>query len=156
MPKLTHQAFFMPTLAKNRLSGYTIPEQSQKTPHASDFTGTSTMPAKALMLTLTLCVCFSVSEAQARPELTAEQLAKARQTAAQMKPPVDFDVLLEEADRLGVQCEGDLTRKGKIRVCMNYVEIAQSKERQAKIEERLKKKIDDLADKADKKLKQAK
>jgi hypothetical protein len=136
------------------------------------------MNTKALVASLFLVPSlFVASEALAKPDLTPEQLAKAKETASKLNPPVDFDVLMNEADRLGVECTGDLTRKIKIEGCRLKVDTAQSEERQAKldkeieaskerqnkldeehkvIEDRLKKKVNDLADKADKKLQQTK
>ncbi|MDL2268608.1 hypothetical protein LJC41_01330 [Desulfosarcina sp. OttesenSCG-928-G17] len=91
---------------------------------------------KHKVLATLLILCFGlISTAHARPDMTPEQIAKARETALQMKPPVDFDFMLDEADRLGVECTGDLTRRSKIWNCSNLVEIAQSKERQAKLDE---------------------
>jgi hypothetical protein len=52
-----------------------------------------------------------------RLNLTPEQLAKARESASQLNPPVDFDAMLDEVDRLGVECTGDLTRKARIIIC---------------------------------------
>jgi hypothetical protein len=59
-----------------------------------------------------------------RPNLTPEQLAKARESASQLNPPVDFDAMLDEVDRLGVECTGDLTRKARIIICGQDIEIA--------------------------------
>jgi hypothetical protein len=50
-----------------------------------------------------------------------------------MKPPVDFDAMLDEAGRLGVVCEGDLTRRAILKMCKLDVETAQSRERQARL-----------------------
>jgi hypothetical protein len=126
------------------------------------------MNCKALLASIVLASSlFVTSEALAKPDLTPEQLAKARETAQQMKPPVDFDALLQEADRLGVECQGNFALRPIMNTCKNNVEIAQSKERQAQskerqakldeeykvTEERLKRKVSDLADQADKKLK---
>lgn len=119
----------------------------------------------ALILSLSI---FAAGDALARPELTDEQLAKARGVAQAMNPPVDFDVMLDEADRLGVECTGDFARKVRIEICSDKVEIAQSKERQAKLREenarldaeseRLDEEairmINELSDKAEQKLKQ--
>lgn len=59
-----------------------------------------------------------------------------------MKPPVDFDALLDEADRLGVACTGNFTLRPIIKTCSNKVETAQmeediqaSKKRQVKLDE---------------------
>jgi hypothetical protein len=132
-------------IAKNNLSRYSAVQHSPQAPepHLPQSVREALMNCKALVASIVLASSlFATSEALAKPELTPEQLAKAKETAQQMKPPVDFDALLQEAERLGVECEGDLTRKGKIRVCANYVEIAQSderikasKERQAKLDE---------------------
>ncbi|MDR1987630.1 MAG: hypothetical protein LBQ24_02460 [Candidatus Peribacteria bacterium] len=108
-----------------------------------------------------------------RPNLTPEQLAKAREVASKINPPIDFDALLDEADRLGVVCEGKLTIKGNIKTCKYSVETAQSeeriqasKERQAKLreenarldeqiqtrKERIIKKVNELSDEAERRL----
>jgi hypothetical protein len=68
-------------------------------------------------------------QAQAEHKLTPEQLIKARQSASQLNPPVDFDALIKEADRLGVECTGDLTRKARGIICGQKVENAQIQER---------------------------
>jgi hypothetical protein len=104
-------------------------------PHASTLAGANQMSSKALIPALVLSVCLSTSYAIAKPDMTPEQLTKAREIAVQLKPTVDFDALLDEADRLGVVCEGDLTRRAIIKMCKMDVEIAQSKERQAKLDE---------------------
>ena len=78
---------------------------------------------------------FTTAEVQARQDLTSEQLTQAKELASTMKPPVNFEVMLQEADRLGVECNGDLTAKRGLRSCMNRVEIAQSEEKQAKLDE---------------------
>ncbi|MDR2788818.1 MAG: hypothetical protein LBD06_10790 [Candidatus Accumulibacter sp.] len=62
-----------------------------------------------------------------RPNLTPEQLAKARQSASQLNPPVDFDAMLDEVDKLGVECTGDLTRKARIIICGQRIENAKLK-----------------------------
>ena len=95
------------------------------------------MTYKTLIATILIASSLAVAgEVQAKPDMTAEQLAKARETAQQMKPPVDLDALFTEADRLGVKCEGDLTTRIVIKTCKGNVEIAQSKERQAQSKER--------------------
>jgi hypothetical protein len=92
------------------------------------------MTFKTLITTLLLSsTLFIASEALAKPDMTPEQLAKAKETARQMKPTVDLDVLFTEADRLKVECEGDLTTRIVIKTCKLSVETAQSEERQAKI-----------------------
>jgi hypothetical protein len=67
---------------------------------------------------------LATNQALARPDLTAEQLTKAQEAAAQLNPPVDFDALMDEADKLGVECTGDLTRKARIIICGQDVENA--------------------------------
>jgi hypothetical protein len=128
-------------------------------PHAPKLPGASLMTPKALISVLVLTISLSISQALARPNLTPEQLAKARETASQIKPPVDFDALLKEADRLGVKCEGDLTRRIVIKTCKGNVKIAQNKEEIKALDEeneRLKadtrRKINALVEIADKKL----
>ena len=139
-------------------------------------TGENQMSVKPVITALIMsATLFTASFALAGPDLTPEQLAKARETAQKMKPPVDFDALLVEADRLNIKCEGDLTRRAIIKMCKFDVEIAQSKERQAKLdeeieaskerqarldeeyketEERLKRKVNELSDQAEQQLKQ--
>jgi len=56
--------------------------------------------------------------------LTPEQMAKGRETAATMNPPVDFDAMIKEADSLNVECTGDLTRKARIIICGQKIENA--------------------------------
>jgi hypothetical protein len=115
------------------------------------------MNAKTLLTATLLASSFLVtSQALAEPNLSPEQLAKARETASQMKPPVDFDAMLKEADRLGVKCEGDLTRKIKITTCKSKVNSAKLDEENKKLEDEIKQKVNDLADKAAEKLEQAK
>jgi hypothetical protein len=71
---------------------------------------------------------FASSQAlAAKPELTPEQLTKARESASQLNPPVDFDTLMKEANSLGVECTGDLTRKARISICVDDVKIAKTK-----------------------------
>lgn len=64
-------------------------------------------------------------EAYARPNMTDEELAKAKETAGQLKPPLDLDALFDEADRLGVICEGDLSDRVILKTCKLKVERAQ-------------------------------
>lgn len=120
----------------------------------------------ALLLSSTI---FASSYALAESDLTPEQLTKARETAARMKPPVNLDELLLEADRLSADCTGDLSRKVIMKICVGNVEIAQSKERQAildeentrldtenaRLDEEAIKMINELSDKAEQKLKQS-
>jgi hypothetical protein len=101
------------------------------------------MSSKALIPALVLSVCLS-THAIAKLDMTPEQLTKAREIATQLKPPVDFDALLDEADRLGVVCEGNLTIRANIRTCINGVKIGQSKERQAASKERQAKLDEDI------------
>jgi hypothetical protein len=89
----------------------------------------------ALVAAALLLSTLSASPALAKPEMSAEQLAKAREIAAKMNPPVDFDTMLAEADRLGVECQGNLTIRANIKTCLNNIEIAQSKERVTKLDE---------------------
>jgi hypothetical protein len=86
------------------------------------------MTTKPLITALALAISLYASQALARPDLTPEQLAKAKETASQMNPPIDVDEMLKEADRLGVECEGDLTLRYKIKMCYLRVDTAQSKE----------------------------
>ncbi|MDR1988245.1 MAG: hypothetical protein LBQ24_05990 [Candidatus Peribacteria bacterium] len=62
-----------------------------------------------------------------RPNLTPEQLAKARESARQLNPPVDFDAMLEEVDRLGVECTGDLIKRIEIHLCRQKISNAKIK-----------------------------
>lgn len=82
---------------------------------------------------------------------------------------------MSEAERLEVDCEGDLTRRAIIKMCKMDVEAAQSRERQAelrednarldadidrlrednaRLDEELRKKVEALANMAEKKLNQ--
>lgn len=106
------------------------------------------------------------TDVQAKPDMTEEQLEKARKTALSLKPPVDFDELMSEAERLGVDCKGELSHRVVLKTCKLNVESAQSRERQAKLDRdieglrkenamldaELKKRVDELANMADKKL----
>jgi hypothetical protein len=83
------------------------------------------MTAKVLLSALVLSASLSVTgEVLARHELSPEQWARAREAARQLKPPVDFDALMKEVDRFGVECTGDLTRKARISICTDKVENA--------------------------------
>ena len=93
--------------------------------------------------------------------MTEEQLAKARKAAAEAKRPIDFDALMDEADRLGVECEGDLTTWTWQLICSVEVEGAQareeteaSKKRQKEIRRETVRLINEAADIAEKKLQQ--
>jgi hypothetical protein len=128
------------------------PKTAIEQPHNLNRSGATPMTPKALISAIVLTISLSISQALAKPNMSPEQLAKARETASQMKPPVNFDALLDEADRLGVNCEGDLTRKGIIRACENKIKISQSderirasKERQAKLDEEYRAKRKELA-----------
>lgn len=86
--------------------------------------------APRTLLTATLIVSSFLVSSQAfagRPNLTPEQLTKARESASQLNPPVDFDAMLDEGDRLDVECTGDLTRKARIIICGQKIENAQIK-----------------------------
>lgn len=69
------------------------------------------------------------SQAYSRPAFTQEELTKARKAASTAKHPIDFDKLMDEADRLGIECEGDLTKWVWINICNIQVDTAQSEER---------------------------
>jgi hypothetical protein len=87
------------------------------------------MNTKALVASLFLVSSLlATGEALAKHELTPEQLVKARETASKLNPPVDFDVLMNEADRLGVECTGDLTRGARIVICGQKVDNAKLNE----------------------------
>jgi hypothetical protein len=111
---------------------------------------------------------FAANQALAdKPKLTPEEFAKAEQLASQIKPPIDLKALLDEADRLGVKCE-KFNLKAYIKTCSSKVEIAQADEEIKAADERIKKldeenarlkadtrnKINDIVEKADKKLKE--
>jgi hypothetical protein len=85
------------------------------------------MRTKTLIVFTILASSLFAAQVQARPDLTPEQLAKARETASQMKPLVDFDAMLDEIDRLNVECTGDLTRKARIIICGQKIENAKLK-----------------------------
>ena len=91
-----------------------------------------------LMTSVLLSGILVAGEVQARPNMTEEQLAKAREVALQLKPPVDFDAMLIEAEGLGVEC-GDinLTLRPNVRTCINRIKIEQSKRRQAVLDEEI-------------------
>ena len=83
---------------------------------------------KGVALTVLLGVSAITSNAEAKVNMTEAELAKAREVALKIKPPVDFDLMLEEADRYGIECTGDLTRRIIISTCNNKVRSAQHKE----------------------------
>lgn len=112
---------------------------------------------------IVLSLLSFTSYSLARPNLTEEELAQARKAGAEAKYPINFDALMDEADRLGVECEGDLTTWVKQRICSIRVESAQfresteaSKKRQAEIQKETARLIHEAADKAERKLKQMK
>ena len=114
---------------------------------------------KILLSVLTLSISISASDALAKPNMTDEQLAKAREVASKLNPPIDFDAMIIEADRLGVECEGDLTRRAVIKMCKMDVdtalldeETARLREENTEIEARLRAKINALSDSAEQKL----
>ena len=128
------------------------------------------MELKKLVATVVLSSTLALAPtAEAKPNMTEEQLAKAREVASKLNPPVNFDEMLIEADRLGVEC-GDinLTLRGNVRTCVNRIKIAQGKEeiakldeeilasqaRQAESENRLRQNIAELANEAEQKLNQ--
>ncbi|GHU32857.1 hypothetical protein FACS189497_14580 [Betaproteobacteria bacterium] len=93
------------------------------------------MNTKALAASLFLVSSLlATGEALAKHDLTPEQLAKARETASKLNPPVDFDVLMNEADRLGVECTGDLTRGVRIAICEKKINNAKKQENIDKLE----------------------
>ncbi len=93
------------------------------------------MNLQNIIKTALFCLLVSTStEAMARPDLTPEELAKAQEIASQMNPPVDINTLLDEAERLGVECD-NISRKIKLKSCILKVDTEQSKERQAKLDE---------------------
>ena len=125
---------------------------------------------KVLLSALILSVSMSASDALAKTNLSEEQLAKAREVASQMKPPVDFDQMILEAEKLGIECgDKDLTKRPFIRSCMNRIETAKldeeitaSKERQAKLDEEIatietemKQQLSEIASQAEQKLNQS-
>jgi len=77
---------------------------------------------------LVLGILFA-TPGHARPDFTEEELAKARKAASETKYPIDFDTLMDEMDRLGVECEGDLTNWAWIRICSLKIEAAQHDEK---------------------------
>ncbi|MDR2788559.1 MAG: hypothetical protein LBD06_09445 [Candidatus Accumulibacter sp.] len=88
------------------------------------------MNVKALVAVVLLSASSLLITRQAladRPNLSPEQLAKARESASQLNPPVDFDAMLDEVDKLGVECTGDLTRKARIIICGQRIENAKLK-----------------------------
>jgi septal ring factor EnvC (AmiA/AmiB activator) len=85
------------------------------------------MTAQALLSALVLSAGLSVTgEVLAGNELSPEQLAKAREAARQLTPPVDFDALMKKVDQFGVECTGDLTRKVRIDICTDKVKNAKT------------------------------
>ena len=84
-----------------------------------------------------ICLLFYGSPAGSRPSFTEAELTKARNAASTAKYPIDFDKLMDEADRLGVECEGDLTDYIWIRMCSIDVDSAQVRERTAASKRRI-------------------
>ena len=124
---------------------------------------------KILLSALMLSISMGASDALAKPNMTDEQLAKAREVASKLNPPIDFDAMILEAEKLGIDCsDKDLTKRPFIRACMNRIESAKldeeikaSQARQAILdeniratEERLREKVNALADSAEHKLNQ--
>lgn len=115
---------------------------------------------------LTACLLALAPQAHSRPAFTKEELAKARKAASEAKHPIDFDAVMDEADRLGIECEGDLTTWGWIEICRTKVSAAQARERTAASKKRVVESrkrqeamrnetirlINEAADKAEKKL----
>jgi len=96
------------------------------------------MELKKLVATVVLSSTLALAPtAEAKPNMTEEQLAKAREVASKLNPPVNFDEMLIEADRLGVECNGNLTIRANIRACLNGIKIEQSKEEIAKLDEEI-------------------
>jgi len=103
-------------------------------PYGNPVDPTSEATKMNLKALAALALFLASSQALAeKPNLTPEQLAKAREAAAQLNPPVDFDKMLDEVDRLGVECTGDLTRKARIHICGQKIENAQLKEENARL-----------------------
>lgn len=107
-----------------------------------------------------LCFTLFATPSYSRPNFTAEQLAKARKAASEAKDPIDFDALMDEADRLGVECEGDLTKYSWIKICKINVKGAQARERTEASKKRQKatreetiRILNEAADEAERKLK---
>jgi hypothetical protein len=85
------------------------------------------MTPKALISAFVLTISLSANQTlAAKPDLTPEQLTKARASASQLNPPVNFDELMKEADKLDVECTGDLTRKARISICTDKVKNAKT------------------------------
>ena len=104
---------------------YNTPTDSGNTPKNIG----AIMNLQNIVRTVLFSLLVSVStEAMARPDLTPEELAKAQEIASQMNPPVDINTLLDEAERLGVECKGNLTLRPMIKACSNKVETAQMDE----------------------------
>jgi len=121
---------------KERISTAKVEQNKlQELNNQEDITSTNTSVSeklKALMSAVMISSSvFVASNAIAKTNMTEEQVAQARATASQMKIPIDFDAMIAEASRLGVECDGDLTRKVKIATCDTKVKRAQSQERQA-------------------------
>jgi hypothetical protein len=85
------------------------------------------MNVKVLLSVLVFFAGVSVAgEVLARNELSPEQWARAREAARQLTLSVDFDALMKEVDRFGVECTGDLTRKVRIDICTDKVKNAKT------------------------------
>ncbi|MDR2786802.1 MAG: hypothetical protein LBD06_00300 [Candidatus Accumulibacter sp.] len=156
----------MSPIAKTSLSGHFASVEQNALPTIAD---EARMNIKAFAASVLLASnLFATSEVSARPDLTPEALAKARELAAQIKPPFDLDALLKEADGLSVECE-EFDLKADIKTCSNDVKISQSKERQAiidkeiqagrerqtKFDEEARRMLKELADEAEKRLNQS-
>ena len=151
------------TRTEDALDGSKNAQRAISTPNMPKAVRNAQMTYQTLITSILLSSSlFLPNQALARPDMTPEQLAKARELATQIKPPVDFDALLDEADRLGVDCSKlNLTIRANIKTCRDAVEIAQmdeeikaSKEREAQLREETIQIINDLADKAEQKLQQ--
>ena len=102
------------------------------------------MKLKALVIpALFASGLLASNQALARSDMTPEQLAKARTSASQLNPPVDFDALMDEADKLGVKCEGDLTLRYKIKMCSLKVDNAKLDEEYKAMGKEIKRTLDE-------------
>lgn len=121
----------------------------------------STSILASAIIPIALSFVFITTSSYSRPNFTEEQLTKARKAASEAKYPVDFDALMDEADRLDLECEGDLTDWFWIKMCKLDVEGAQarewiekSKKRQEATRKETIRLINEAADIAEKKLQQ--
>jgi len=125
-PLLT-KFFSMHLLTNTNIPGYKHPSNSL---YEAEQMNTKTLVTSILFASSLFVSGQALAD---KPNMSQEQLTKARAAAAQLNPPVDFDAMIKEADSLNVECTGDLTRKARIIICGQKIENAQIQAENARI-----------------------